>query len=58
VSSTPEFQKAPAVYKTQKALWEKVRQVFDLLPASPMNAVYRYIAKNKQSDFPLSEPLY
>lgn len=49
------FQKALAVYQTKRAFWEKVRQVFDLLPAVSMNAIYRFIAKNKQADFPLLE---
>lgn len=49
------FQKALAVYQTKRAFWEKVRQVFDLLPAVSMNAIYRFIAKNKQLDFPLLE---
>lgn len=49
------FQKALAVYQTKRAFWEKVRQVFDLLPALSMNAIYRFIAKNKQLDFPLLE---
>jgi hypothetical protein len=49
------FQKALAVYQTKRAFWEKVRQVFDLLPAVSMNAIYRFIAKNRQLDFPLLE---
>jgi hypothetical protein len=49
------FPKALAVYQTKRAFWEKVRQVFDLLPAVSMNAIYRFIAKNKQLDFPLLE---
>ncbi len=51
----PAFQNALAVYRTKRAFWEKVRQVFDLLPALSMNAIYRFIAKNKQLDFPLLE---
>lgn len=49
------FQSALAVYQTKRAFWEKVRQVFDLLPALSMNAIYRFISKNKQVDFPLLE---
>ena len=36
------------VCKTKSALWEKVRQVFDLLPALSMNAIYKFIALNRQ----------
>lgn len=49
------FQKALEVCQTKKALWEKVRQVFDLLPALSMNAIYRFIALNRQADHPLLE---
>ena len=49
------FQKALAVYQTKRAFWEKVRQVFDLLPALSMNAIYRFIAQNRQVDYPLLE---
>ena len=41
--------------KSKKQLWEKVRQVFDLLPAKSMSAIYRFIAKGKQIDYPLLE---
>jgi Transposase DDE domain len=47
------FQKALAVCQSKRALWEKVRQVFDLLPALSMNAIYRFIALNRQIDHPL-----
>jgi hypothetical protein len=47
------FQKALEITKTKKALWEKVRQVFDLLPALSMNAIYRFIALNRQANHPL-----
>jgi len=49
------FQKALEVCQTKKALWEKVRQVFDLLPALSMNAIYRFIALNRQANHPLLE---
>lgn len=49
------FQKALEICKTKKALWEKVRQVFDLLPALSMNAVYRFIALNRQANHPMLE---
>lgn len=49
------FQKALEICRTKKALWEKVRQVFDLLPALSMNAIYRFIALNRQADHPLLE---
>jgi len=43
------------ICKTKKTLWEKVRQVFDLLPALSMNAIYRFIALNRQANHPLLE---
>lgn len=49
------FQKALETCKTKKALWEKVRQVFDLLPALSMNAIYRFIALNRQANHPMLE---
>jgi len=49
------FQKALEICKTKRALWEKVRQVFDLLPALSMNAIYRFIALNRQANHPLLE---
>lgn len=49
------FQKALEICKTKRALWEKVRQVFDLLPALSMNAIYRFIALNRQANHPMLE---
>jgi hypothetical protein len=49
------FKKALEYCKTKKKLWEKIRQVFDLLPAMSMNAIYRFIAKEIIIDFPLLE---
>ena len=49
------FQKAWQYCQTKKAFWQKVRQVFDLLPAVSMNAIYRFIAKDIKLDFPLLE---
>lgn len=49
------FQKAWKYCKTKKKLWEKVRQVFDLLPCMSMNVIYRFIAKEIKIDFPLLE---
>lgn len=49
------FQKALEVCKTKSALWEKVRQVFDLLPALSMNAIYKFIALNRQTTHPMLE---
>lgn len=47
------FKKALEYCKTKKKLWEKVRQVFDLLPALSMNAIYRFIANDIVINFPL-----
>jgi Transposase DDE domain len=49
------FDKALKYCKTKKNLWEKVRQVFDLLPCMSMNVIYRFIAKEIIIDFPLLE---
>ena len=49
------FDKALKYCKTKKKLWEKIRQVFDLLPCKSMNVIYRFIAKDIQVDFPLLE---
>lgn len=49
------FDRALKYCKTKKNLWEKVRQVFDLLPCMSMNVIYRFIAKEIKVDFPLLE---
>ena len=47
------FDNALKHCKTKKNLWEKVRNVFDLLPCMSMNIIYRFIAKEIKIDFPL-----
>ena len=47
------FNRAWNVCKTKKNLWEKIRQVFDLIPCMSMNAIFRFIAKDIAIDFPL-----
>ena len=49
------FQYAWKQCKSKRALWEKLRQVFDLVPAMSMNAIFKFIAKRKQLDYPLLE---
>lgn len=49
------FRKAWAKSGSKKNLWEKIRQVFDLMPALSMNAIYKFIAKGPSLDFPLLE---
>lgn len=49
------FQKAKVVCKTFKALWQKVRYIFYLLPVMSMNAVYKFIITRKQVDIPALE---
>ncbi len=49
------FDRAYKCAKTKKRLWEKVRQVFDLMPCMSMNVIYRFIAKEIKIDFPLLE---
>jgi hypothetical protein len=50
-----DFQEAKTVCKTFKALWEKIRSVFYLLPTMSMNAVYRFIVKRRQIKMPALE---
>jgi hypothetical protein len=47
------FQAAWTTCKSKRALWEKLRQVFDLLPAKSMEAIYCFIAKGQAVDCPL-----
>ena len=49
------FQEAKAVCKTFKALWEKIRSIFYLLPTMSMNAIYRFIIKQRQVKMPALE---
>jgi hypothetical protein len=49
------FDKALKYCKTKKNLWEKVRQVFDLLPCMSMNVIYRFIAKDIKVNLPMLE---
>ncbi|MFN3178171.1 MAG: hypothetical protein ACE362_26900 [Phaeodactylibacter xiamenensis] len=49
------FRKAWQKSGSKKNLWQKVRQVFDLMPALSMNAIYKFIAKGPSLDFPLLE---
>jgi hypothetical protein len=49
------FKKALAYCKTRKNLFEKVRQVFDLLPCMSMNVIYRFISREVTLDFPMLE---
>ena len=50
-----DFQAAKEVCKSFKGLWEKVRSVFYFLPAMSMNAIYRFIVKQRQVDMPALE---
>ena len=47
------FQKALEYCETKKRLWEKVRQVFDLIPSMSMNVIYQFISKDIVLDIPL-----
>lgn len=49
------FEKALAFCGTKKGLWEKIRQVFDLIPCMSMNVIYRFICKEIILDIPLLE---
>jgi len=50
-----DFQEAKSVCKTFKALWEKIRSIFYLLPTMSMNAIYRFIIKRRQVKMPALE---
>ena len=50
-----DFQQAKAVCKTFKALWERIRSVFYLIPTMSMNAIYRFIVKRRQVYMPAIE---
>jgi len=50
-----DFQAAKAVCKTFKSLWEKIRSIFYLLPTMSMNAIYRFIIKQRQVKIPALE---
>jgi Transposase DDE domain len=47
------FQSAQKMFKTKKAFWNRVLQVFDMLPVASMNAIHRFISDNRPIDFPL-----
>lgn len=49
------FQKAWQKSGSKKNLWQKVRQVFNLMPALSMNAIYKFIVRGPSLDFPLLE---
>ena len=50
-----DFQAAKTVCKSFKMLWEAMRSIFYLLPTMSMNAIYRFIIKQKQVDIPALE---
>ena len=49
------FRKALVYCKTKKNLFEKIRQVFDLIPCVSMTVIYQFIAKEITLDIPLLE---
>ena len=49
------FKKAWNYCKTKKKLWERIRQVFDLIPCMSMNVIYRFIAREIKINFPRLE---
>lgn len=49
------FQKAWKAQGSKKALWIKVRAIFDLLPVASMKAIYKFISENRKIDIPLLE---
>ena len=49
------FQKAKKACRTFKNLWETVRNVFSLVPAKSMEAIYKFISKKKMLNIPALE---
>jgi ribosomal protein S8 len=49
------FQKAWKERGTKTALWQKIREIFNLLPVASMNAIYRFIFEKRKIDYPLIE---
>lgn len=47
------FQKAWKERVTKTALWQKIREIFNLLPVASMNAIYRFIFEKRRVDYPL-----
>jgi hypothetical protein len=47
------FQKAWKERGTKTALWQKIREIFNLLPVASMNAIYRFISEKRKVDYPL-----
>ena len=50
-----DFQGAKEVCKTFKNFWEKIRNIFYLIPTMSMNAIYRFIIKRRQVEMPALE---
>jgi Transposase DDE domain len=50
-----DFQAAKTVCKTFKALWERIRSIFYLVPTMSMNAIYRFIIVRTQVNMPALE---
>jgi Transposase DDE domain len=50
-----DFQAAKTVCKTFKALWERIRSIFYLVPTMSMNAIYRFIIVRSQVNMPALE---
>lgn len=47
-----DFQAAKRTCQTFKALWERIRAIFYVLPTMSMSAVYRFIVKKRQAKIP------
>lgn len=47
-----DFQAAKRTCQTFKALWERIRAIFYVLPTMSMSAVYRFIVKKEQAKIP------
>lgn len=47
------FQKAWKERGTKTGLWQKIKEIFNLLPVNSMNAIYRFISEKRRVDYPL-----
>jgi hypothetical protein len=42
------FRKALVVTKSKKMLWQKIREIFNLVPVQSMDDIYKIITKEKK----------
>ena len=49
------YKKARAMFKTNRAFFNRIAQVFDLLPCMSMNSIYRFMCGEIKVSFPKIE---